>query len=88
MKPLIAFTISAFMSSTACAEYVQGYVRQDGRYVQGYNRTAPDNNPYNNYSTQGNINPYTGQRGTVQPQPTMEYPSPYYQQPRRSMYGQ
>ncbi|MBY4768946.1 hypothetical protein [Burkholderia ambifaria] len=46
---------------------VNGYSRSDGTYVQPYHRTAPDGNPYNNYSTQGNVNPYSGQRGYKNP---------------------
>jgi hypothetical protein len=64
---------------------VQGYTRQNGTYVQPYHRTTPDNNRFNNYSTQGNVNPYTGQMGTVnpytQPQPQA---NPYGQQQRRT----
>jgi endonuclease YncB( thermonuclease family) len=44
---------------------VRGYFRKDGTYVAGYKRTAPDGNSNNNWSTQGNINPYTGQVGTT-----------------------
>jgi hypothetical protein len=47
--------------------FVRPYVRQDGTYVQPHFRTAPDHNIYNNYSTSPNINPYTGQQGTVNP---------------------
>jgi len=43
---------------------VRGYFRKDGTYVAGYKRTAPDGNFNNNWSTQGNVNPYTGQVGT------------------------
>jgi hypothetical protein len=46
-----------------------------------------DNNRLNNYSTQGNVNPYTGQMGTVNPysQPmTPMQSNPYGQQQRRS----
>ena len=66
---------------------VQGYTRQDGTYVQPYHRTAPDNSRFNNYSTQGNVNPYTGQMGTVnqynQPMPPLQS-NPYGQQQRRT----
>jgi len=48
-------------------EMVSGYTRSNGTYVQPYHRTAPDSNPYNNYSTQGNVNPYTGQIGHKKP---------------------
>jgi hypothetical protein len=68
MKRLFAFLLAALVAAPVLAdEYVQGYYRKDGTYVQGYHRTTPDNNPYNNFSTRGNVNPYTGQSGTVNP---------------------
>jgi len=68
MKRLFAVLLLAVVAVPVLAdEYVQGYYRKDGTYVQGYHRTTPDNNPYNNYSTRGNVNPYTGQAGTVNP---------------------
>lgn len=42
------------------AVHVSGYYRSNGTYVHGYERTAPDSNPYNNYSYPGNYNPNTG----------------------------
>ena len=56
---------------------VQGHIRKDGTYVPPHHRTAPDNDRSNNYSTQGNINPYTGQMGTVNP---FSQPAPSGQQ--------
>lgn len=47
--------------------WVNGYFRSDGTYVPGHYRTAPDGDPYNNYSTRGNTNPYTGEARTVPP---------------------
>jgi len=41
-------------------EYVNGYVRRDGRYVAPHHQSAPDGNPYNNYGFPGNVNPFTG----------------------------
>lgn len=46
---------------------VKGYYRSNGTYVQPSYRTAPDRNPYNNWSTKGNVNPYTGQPGYKNP---------------------
>lgn len=63
--------------------YVHGYTRRDGTHVNPYHRTAPDSNPYNNYGTRGNLNPYTGQKGTVDPNPTNPWqsqPSPWQTQ--------
>lgn len=44
--------------------HVNGYYRTNGTYVQSYYRTSPDSTVNNNYSTVGNINPYTGREGT------------------------
>jgi hypothetical protein len=46
---------------------VDGYYRKDGTYVQPHYRSNPDGNPYNNWSTRGNVNPYTGQPGYRDP---------------------
>ena len=46
------------------AVHVRGYYRKSGTYVQPHYRSAPDGNFYNNWSTRGNVNPYTGQPGT------------------------
>ncbi len=42
---------------------VRGHVRRDGTYVQPHYRSNPDGSFYNNWSTQGNVNPYTGEPG-------------------------
>lgn len=77
---VIALAATAALGAFA-DESVQGYYRKDGTYVQPHHRTAPDHNPYNNYGTQGNVNPYTGQAGTVNP---YNQPQPVYrpQQPQ------
>ena len=43
--------------------YVRGYYRKDGTYVQGHRRSSPNSNRRDNYSTWGNINPYTLEKG-------------------------
>jgi hypothetical protein len=61
MKKLFAilFLVASFPLSVY-AVYVNGYYRSNGTYVKGHERTAPDGNPYNNYSYPGNYNPNTG----------------------------
>ena len=44
--------------------HVNGYTRKDGTYVAPYVRTAPNSTKADNWSTQGNVNPYTGEEGT------------------------
>src|ERR1700749_1844782 len=63
MKRLALFLVFALLAvplSAAHAVYVHGYYRSNGTYVQGYERTAPDGIPYNNYDYPGNYNPNTG----------------------------
>jgi len=43
--------------------YVRPHVRSNGSYVQPHYQTNPDRSFYNNWSTRGNVNPYTGQEG-------------------------
>ena len=54
---------------------VKGYYRKDGTYVRPHYRTAPDSNPYNNYSFPGNYNPNTGK---ITPGDPQKYLDRYY----------
>ena len=47
--------------------YVKAYYRADGTYVKGYYRSAPNSTNRDNFSTKGNINPYNGKPGTIEP---------------------
>jgi hypothetical protein len=68
MKKAFLFIVFLFAAANSFAQstvYVQGYTRSNGTYVQGHYRTAPDATITNNWSTVGNVNPYTGKPGTV-----------------------
>lgn len=43
---------------------VSGYTRSNGTYVKPAHATNPDFTRDNNYTTKGNLNPYTGKFGT------------------------
>jgi|GEM_PF-841359 hypothetical protein len=45
----------------------RGYVTRNGVYVPPSQQTKPDGTKANNWSTRGNVNPYTGRPGTVDP---------------------
>jgi len=45
----------------------RGYVTRNGVYVPPSHQTKPDGTKANNWSTRGNVNPYTGRHGTVDP---------------------
>jgi hypothetical protein len=80
MKTLItSLLLSVISLSVANADsYVNGYYRKNGTYVQPHWRSSPDSNAYNNWTTQGNVNPYTGQLGTRNPYSGNTYQNPYH----------
>ncbi len=66
MKNLIITLVFILVSSFSFSQsvWVNGYTKSNGTYVQSHYRTAPNNTVNDNYSTKGNINPYTGKKGT------------------------
>ncbi len=65
MKRIILIAALAAFSTAAMADkYVKGYTRSDGSYVAPHYRSDANSNRYDNYSSSGNSNPYTGQRGS------------------------
>lgn len=64
MKKISVLLLFLVSNVTLADQYVHGYTRQDGAYVQPYHRSAQNGSRSDNYSSQGNVNPYTGQRGT------------------------
>jgi len=65
-KALITLLAVLALATPAFAQgyhYVQPYTRSDGTYVQPHYQTNPDRSFQNNWSTMGNVNPYTGQEG-------------------------
>ena len=70
--------------ASASDVYKKGYYRNNGTYVQPHYATRPNNTLMDNYSTRGNVNPYTGKAGTVNPY-TYQTPSyPAYGSQRRN----
>jgi hypothetical protein len=55
---------SAFAASS---HYVRGYTTRSGTYVLPHRQTNPNGSKFDNWSTKGNINPYTGRRGMRKP---------------------
>jgi len=64
---LLLFSTIAIGQTNPNHVYVEGYYRKDGTYVQGHYRTAPNHTNRDNFSTEGNYNPYTGEAGHVEP---------------------
>ncbi len=80
MKKLFFLIVLFFTTALTFAQsqvWVNGYYRSNGTYVSGYYRTSPNNTVNDNWSTVGNVNPYTGVAGT-KPRDTYYYSTPSY----------
>lgn len=76
MRALLAFALLVSGTAASAQEYVHGYTTKNGTYVAPYYRSSPNSTTLDNYSTKGNVNPYTGAEGTRNPQPSYSY-KPY-----------
>jgi hypothetical protein len=80
MKKVFFFIAFLFVSITSFAQssvYVSGYTKSNGTYVEPYFRTSPNSTRNDNYSTVGNVNPYTGTSGTKPADSYYSSPSTY-----------
>jgi len=67
---IIAIFAFGFMFANSAKAYsyrVGGYLKRSGTYITPHYRTSPDSTRWNNYSTRGNYNPYTGSKGYISP---------------------
>jgi len=69
-RTLCLLIIFAFFLSSACyakAVKVKGGFTKSGTYKNPHYRTSPNKIKIDNWLTKGNINPFTGKKGTVDP---------------------
>lgn len=57
--------LASAQQKSASDVYVKGYTRSDGTYVRPHWRSAPNGTKVDNFSTEGNVNPYTGKPGWI-----------------------
>lgn len=62
-KLLLVLLLLLATVSLCFAERVNGYMRSDGTIVNSYERSSPNSSVRDNWSYEGNSNPYTGQVG-------------------------
>lgn len=65
--PVMARGGSGSGHSSGSSHYVAPHVTKNGIYVEGHMQTNPNGTKLDNWSTKGNVNPYTGQPGTKNP---------------------
>lgn len=59
------FIFIIFYCSVAFAVvHVKGYTKKNGTYVAPHYRSSPNKTTRDNWSTKGNVNPYTGKKGS------------------------
>jgi len=76
MRFLLAILVTLSFAGAASADtHVRGYTRKDGTYVEPHMRSNADSSRFNNFSTRGNTNPYTGESGKVDPYKPPKKPS-------------
>src|SRR5690606_34362160 len=88
---LCLLTLLLLATDVAAQVRVRSYTRKDGTYVRSHFRSRPDGNFWNNWSTIGNTNPYTGEPGTKRTPPDgyggRRYSPGYSSSPGASDYG-
>ncbi len=67
---LLAAVGVAALSFAQGSEYVKGYTDKNGIYHPGYYRTKSNGTKTDNYGSKGNVNPFTGKKGTKDPYST------------------
>lgn len=81
MKFIFALLALSISTISMADTHVKGYTKSDGTYVEPHYRSDSNNTKFDNYNTKGNVNPYTGKEGAVDPYATPEiktYSPPTY----------
>ena len=61
---LFSFLFTAGIVSAQTSVWQNGYTKSNGTYVNGHYKTTSNSTNWDNYSTKGNTNPYSGKSGT------------------------
>ena len=90
MKKVIGLVLLVLAGTVAAqsSHYRSGYVTRNGTYVAPSYATNPNNTLLDNYSTKGNVNPYTGKIGTVEPYRIEPIRTPQLRSPSNTLLRQ
>ena len=64
ISKFMILSLILFSGNLFADQYVNGYYKSNGTYVQPHHRSNSNSTTSDNYSTYGNTNPYTGEKGT------------------------
>jgi hypothetical protein len=76
MRLFLAALALIFATAALADTHVKGYYKKNGTYVEPHYRSSPNSTINDNYSTKGNVNPYTGKEGTRNPNDGGTYSQP------------
>lgn len=63
---MVSFSLVSAPSAEAL-QRVKGYTTKRGTYVAPHFKSSPNKSKFDNFSAKGNVNPFTGKKGTVNP---------------------
>jgi len=63
-KILLVATLLLIPTISNADTWVNGYTKSNGTYVGGHYRSSANSSRFDNYSSQGNTNIYTGRKGS------------------------
>lgn len=63
---ILSYSLISVPSAEAL-QRVNGYTTKRGTYVAPYYKSTPNKSKFDNFSTKGNINPFSGKKGIVNP---------------------
>lgn len=67
IKWFVALMMCVLSVHAIAGTRVKPYYKKNGTYVDGYYKTSPNSSRWDNYSTKGNYNPYSGKVGKKSP---------------------
>lgn len=95
MKIFISILLITLLSNTVQSQtspnhiWIEGYTRNDGTFVRGHYKTKSNSTTNDNFTTYGNINPYTQEPGWISREKEMLEYDPYlnYKIPETYVYS-
>ena len=74
---LLASLATQMQAFAASSHSVHGHFKKDGTFVQPHRQTDPNQSKLDNWGSKGNVNPYSGKAGSVDPH------APHMSRPRK-----
>ena len=64
LKKGFILVVMLVVSNLYGSVYVKGHVNKSGKYVKSHHKSSSNKMKQDNWSSKGQVNPYTGEKGT------------------------